>query len=55
MLEAFIEFFKQLADDYPRWNFHKYLFNRNGGLVGSFPSQTRPLDTDLVNTIESLL
>ncbi|MDH3690972.1 MAG: glutathione peroxidase [Gammaproteobacteria bacterium] len=45
----------ELSGDYPRWNFHKYLFNRNGGLVGSFPSQTRPLDTDLVNTIESLL
>ncbi len=27
---------------YPRWNFHKYLLNRKGEVVGSFPSQFTP-------------
>lgn len=30
------------AGQYPRWNFHKYLLNRKGELVGSFPSQFTP-------------
>lgn len=53
--EPLYERLAELSGDYPRWNFHKYLFNRNGELVGSYPSQTRPLDADLVNTIESML
>lgn len=38
--------FKALAQqangDYPRWNFHKYLLDRRGQLVGSFSSQIEP-------------
>lgn len=30
------------AGAYPRWNFHKYLLDRKGNLVGSFPSQVTP-------------
>ncbi len=42
-----------LAGEYPRWNFHKYLLDRDGKLVGSFPSSVRP--DSLAEKIESLL
>ena len=42
-----------LAGEYPRWNFHKYLLDRDGKLVGSFPSSVRP--GSLTDKIESLL
>lgn len=51
-------FYKHLADasgEQPRWNFHKYLLNREGRVVASFPSQVRPDDERLVNLIEELL
>jgi len=43
------------AGEYPRWNFHKYLLDRQGNLVGSYPSQVLPDDPRLVKSIESLL
>ena len=51
-------FYKQLARDTgetPRWNFHKYLIDRNGKVVASFPSQVKPNDKRLVAKIEALL
>lgn len=39
----------------PRWNFHKYLLDRNGRVIGSFPSQVNPDDRRLVDKIEELL
>ena len=39
----------------PRWNFHKYLLDRSGRVVASFPSQVTPLDPTLVRQIEALL
>lgn len=39
----------------PRWNFHKYLLDRNGRVVASFPSQIAPLDARLTARIEALL
>ncbi|MGB5471957.1 MAG: glutathione peroxidase, partial [Gammaproteobacteria bacterium] len=39
----------------PRWNFHKYLVDRNGRVVASFPSQVTPDDRRLVQMIEDLL
>ena len=42
-----------LAGEYPRWNFHKYLLDRDGKLVGSYPSAVRP--DSLSEKIESLL
>jgi glutathione peroxidase len=44
-----------LAGEYPRWNFHKYVLGRDGRLVASYPSQTRPEDPEFVRTIERLL
>jgi glutathione peroxidase len=43
------------AGEYPGWNFHKYLLNREGVLVGSFPSRVKPQSRELVNAINDLL
>lgn len=43
------------AGEYPAWNFHKYLLDRNGRLVASFSSNTKPGSHKLVNMIESLI
>ncbi len=50
--------YKQLTaatGDAPGWNFHKYLIDRNGKVVGSFGSRTKPDDAKLVAQLESLL
>ena len=39
----------------PRWNFHKYLIDRDGKWVASYPSQVEPLDPGLTRRIEELL
>ncbi|MGD2112248.1 MAG: glutathione peroxidase [Gammaproteobacteria bacterium] len=44
-----------VTGDTPRWNFHKYLLDRQGRVVGSFPSQVTPDDARLVEAIEALL
>ena len=38
--------------EYPGWNFHKYLVGRDGRLVASFGSRTKPDDSALVEAIE---
>lgn len=45
----------EAAGEYPRWNFHKYLVDRQGRLVGSFGSHVSPDDPRLVKAIEELL
>jgi glutathione peroxidase len=44
-----------VTGDAPRWNFHKYLLDRDGRVIASFPSQVRPDDPRLVQAIEGLL
>ncbi len=39
----------------PKWNFHKYLIDRQGRVVKAFPSQVEPLDPRLTKEIESAL
>jgi glutathione peroxidase len=39
----------------PRWNFHKYLVDREGRNVLSFPTRLEPNDPRLVDAIERLL
>lgn len=39
----------------PRWNFHKYLVDRDGKMVGAFPSAVEPLSPRLVDAIEAAL
>lgn len=44
-----------MAGEYPRWNFHKYLLDRDGNLIGSYGSHVQPSDKTLVETIEQHL
>jgi len=39
----------------PAWNFHKYLIDRNGKVVDSFPSKVTPEDKQLVGAVEKAL
>jgi glutathione peroxidase len=39
----------------PRWNFHKYLVDRDGTVVASFESRVAPQDARLTTQIERLL
>lgn len=39
----------------PKWNFHKYLLDREGKVVASFPSAVSPLDRRITERIEQLL
>jgi glutathione peroxidase len=44
-----------VTGDSPRWNFHKYLLDRDGRVVASFPSQIGPEDPRVIAAIEALL
>jgi len=51
-------FYKLLAErtgDAPGWNFHKYLIDREGRVVDSIGSRTKPDDAGLLEKIEALL
>jgi glutathione peroxidase len=39
----------------PRWNFHKYLIDRNGYLKASFPSAVEPTEAKVIAAIEAEL
>ena len=39
----------------PRWNFHKYLIDRSGSLVGSWPSQVEPMSAEIRRAVEGAL
>jgi len=39
----------------PKWNFYKYLIDRNGNVVDSYNSMTKPTSESIVNAIEKLL
>lgn len=45
----------ELSGERPQWNFHKYLIDRSGSKVTSFPSQVSPESRILVGSIEKLL
>jgi glutathione peroxidase len=42
-------------DALPRWNFHKYLIGRDGGLVDSFPSGVTPLSPEMLGAVGKAL
>lgn len=51
-------FYQQLAKitgSQPRWNFHKYLINRDATQVVAYSSFTKPEDADLLKKIEEFL
>ncbi|MGD0189720.1 MAG: glutathione peroxidase [Rhizomicrobium sp.] len=39
----------------PKWNFHKYLFGRDGSIAGTFGSRTPPDATELRSEIDKAL
>ncbi|CAH1546404.1 Glutathione peroxidase [Vibrio rotiferianus] len=39
----------------PKWNFYKFLINKEGKVVATFPSSTSPTSTTLTNMIEQQL
>ncbi len=56
--EAIHPFFALLAKaggTEPKWNFHKYLIDRQGKVIGSFVSKITPEDTQLRAAIEKAL
>lgn len=42
-------------DQLPRWNFHKYLVDASGELVGAWPSKISPLSQEITDAIEAVL
>lgn len=42
-------------DAAPKWNFHKYLFGRDGAIAGTFGSRTPPDAADLAAAIKDAL
>jgi glutathione peroxidase len=54
------EFYRWVAseigeDAAPRWNFHKYLIDRSGGLAGTWPARIEPNDPAIIQAIEATL
>jgi glutathione peroxidase len=39
----------------PKWNFYKYLIDRNGNVIDSFGSVTKPTSSSISSAIEKLL
>ena len=39
----------------PKWNFHKILINKNGKVVDTFASFTKPISKKVINRIEEIL
>ena len=51
-------FFKMLiakTGTTPKWNFYKYMIDRNGNIVDSFNSLTKPDSRSITSEIEKLL
>ena len=46
---------KEVTGDAPAWNFHKFLIDRNGDVIGSFPSKIKPDDPQILKKIEAAL
>ncbi len=42
-------------DSLPRWNFHKYLIDPEGQLVGAWPSKAEPAGAEITSAIEQAL
>jgi glutathione peroxidase len=55
LADPFYRALAKAAGTPPRWNFHKYLIDRNGRLAGSYNSFVKPESTKLIKAIEDLL
>ena len=49
--------FKELARQSapPKWNFYKYVIDRDGKVVGRFGSRTKPDDPEITDLLDSLI
>lgn len=52
---AFYQQLAKITGSRPRWNFHKYLINRDATQVVAYTSFTKPEDSDLLKKIEEFL
>ncbi len=52
-----VPLFRQLAEQSsaPRWNFYKYVVGRDGKVIASFSSLTKPDDEDLLEAIDKAI
>lgn len=54
-----VPFYRALAEgaggEFPRWNFHKYLVDREGKVVASFGSRVKPDAPELIEAIEQAI
>ena len=46
---------KEEYNEYPKWNFYKYLFDKSGKLVNSWSSMTKPNNKKILKSIDSLI
>ena len=46
---------KAATGDVPGWNFHKFLIDRNGNVIGSYPSKIKPNDAQIIEKLERAL
>ena len=51
----FFKLLTQETNSSPKWNFHKYLIDRNGNIVDSFSTVTGPRSNRIIKKIEELL
>jgi glutathione peroxidase len=45
----------QQADAAPKWNFYKYVVDRQGSVVASFSSLTKPDSPELIKAVEQAI
>lgn len=45
----------EVSGQTPQWNFHKYLINRDGVLIGSYRSSVSPYNSKIIQNIEQQL
>ncbi|MEO4048701.1 glutathione peroxidase [Pseudomonas sp. CAU 1711] len=52
-----VPLFRELAaqSSKPRWNFYKYVVGRDGKVIASFSSLTKPDDEDLIEALEKAI
>ncbi len=55
LAHPFFDGLARQAKQYPNWNFHKYLIDRSGDVVGSWPSRIEPLSAKIVSRIKMYL
>ena len=55
MLIQFMHGLRKEYNEKPKWNFYKYLFDRNGQLIKSWSSMTKPDSSKITNQIDRLI